>query len=61
LMFWNFIGMLLNVFLGYLELVAENNVIWIGFFYYEYVQMLKFCEWNQISFLDEMAVGAQTM
>jgi len=27
LMFWNFIGMLLNMFLGYLELVAENNVI----------------------------------
>jgi hypothetical protein len=27
LMFWNFIGMLLNVFLGYLELVAENNAI----------------------------------
>jgi hypothetical protein len=27
LMFWNFIGMLLNEFLGYLELVAENNVI----------------------------------
>jgi hypothetical protein len=27
LMFWNFIGMLLNVFFGYLELVAKNNVI----------------------------------
>ncbi len=27
LMFWNFIGMLLNVFLGYLELVVENNAI----------------------------------
>jgi hypothetical protein len=27
LMFWNFIGVLFNVFLGYLELVAENNVI----------------------------------
>jgi hypothetical protein len=27
LMFWNFIGMLLNVFLGYLELVAKNNAI----------------------------------
>jgi hypothetical protein len=27
LMFWNFIGMLLNVFLGYLELVAKNNEI----------------------------------
>jgi hypothetical protein len=26
-MFWNFIGMLLNMFLGYLELVAENNAI----------------------------------
>jgi hypothetical protein len=24
LMFWNFIGMLLNVFLGYLELVAKK-------------------------------------
>ncbi len=27
LMFWNFIGMLLNVFLGYLELLAQNNAI----------------------------------
>jgi hypothetical protein len=27
LMFWNFIGMLLNVFLAYLELAAENNAI----------------------------------
>jgi hypothetical protein len=27
LMFWNFIGMFLNVFLGYLELVVENNAI----------------------------------
>jgi hypothetical protein len=27
LMFWTFIGMLLNVFLGYLELVAKNNAI----------------------------------
>ncbi len=27
LMFWNFIGMFLNVFLGYLELVAKNNAI----------------------------------
>jgi hypothetical protein len=27
LMFWNFIGMLLNVFLGYLELVVDNNAI----------------------------------
>jgi FMN-dependent NADH-azoreductase len=25
LMFWNFIGMLLDVFLDYLELVAKNN------------------------------------
>jgi hypothetical protein len=30
-------------------------------FYCDFVQMLKFCELNQISFLDEMAVGAQTM
>jgi len=27
LMFWNFIGMLLNMFLGYLELVAKNKAI----------------------------------
>ncbi len=27
LMFWNFIGMLLNLFLGCLELATENNVI----------------------------------
>jgi hypothetical protein len=27
LMFWNFIGMLPNMFLGYLEFVVENNVI----------------------------------
>jgi hypothetical protein len=27
LMFWNFIGMLLVVFLGYLELAIENNAI----------------------------------
>jgi hypothetical protein len=27
LMFWNFIGMLFNVFPGYLELVAKNNAI----------------------------------
>ncbi len=26
-MFWNFIGMLLNMFLGYLELAAKNNAI----------------------------------
>jgi hypothetical protein len=26
-MFWNFIGILLNVFLGYLELAAKNNAI----------------------------------
>jgi hypothetical protein len=26
-MFWNFIGMLLNVFLGYLEFAAKNNAI----------------------------------
>jgi len=26
-MFWNFINMLLNVFLGYLELAAKNNAI----------------------------------
>jgi len=61
LMFWNFIGMLLNVFLGYLELVAKNNEIWVGFFYCDFVQMLKVCESNQISFLDEVAAGAQIM
>jgi hypothetical protein len=27
LMFLNFIGMLLNVFLGYLELATKNNAI----------------------------------
>jgi hypothetical protein len=27
LMFWNFIDMLLNMFLGYLELAVENNAI----------------------------------
>ncbi len=27
LMFWNFIGMFLNVFLAYLELAAKNNAI----------------------------------
>jgi hypothetical protein len=27
LMFWNFIGMLLKVFLGYLEPVTKNNAI----------------------------------
>jgi hypothetical protein len=27
LMFWNFIGVLFNMFLGYLDLVAKNNVI----------------------------------
>jgi hypothetical protein len=27
LMFWNFIGMLFNLFLGYLELAVENNAI----------------------------------
>jgi hypothetical protein len=27
LMFWNFVGMLFNVFLRYLELVVENNAI----------------------------------
>jgi hypothetical protein len=61
LMFWNFIGMLLNVFLGYLELVVENNAIQVVFFYYDFVQMLKFCESNQISFLDEVAASARTM
>ncbi len=61
LMFWNFIGMLLNMFLGYLELVAENNAIWVGFFYCDSVQMLKFCEADQISFLDEVAASARTM
>ncbi len=61
LMFSNFIGMLLNVFLGYLELVAKNNAIWIGFFYCDSVQMLKVYELDQISFWDEVAAGAQTM
>jgi len=61
LMFWNFIGMLLNVFFGYLELVAKNNVIWVGFFYCDSVQMLKVCESDQISFLDEVGACAQTM
>jgi len=61
LMFWNFIGMFLNVFLGYLELVAKNNTIWVGFFYCDYVQMLKVCESDQISFFDEVATSAQTM
>ncbi len=61
LMFWNFIGMLLNMFLGYLELVAKYNAIRVGFFYCDYVQMLKVCESNQISFLDEVAAGAQTI
>jgi len=27
LMFWNFIGMFLNVFFGYLELVTKSNAI----------------------------------
>jgi hypothetical protein len=27
LIFWNFIDMFLNVFLGYLELATENNAI----------------------------------
>ncbi len=58
-MFWNFIGMLLNVFLGYLELATENNAI--SFFYCDFVQMLKFCESDQISFSDEVAANARTM
>ncbi len=31
------------------------------FFYCGFVQMLKVCESNQISFLDEVAASAQTM
>jgi hypothetical protein len=31
------------------------------FFYCDSVQMLKFCELNQISFLDEVAANARTM
>jgi hypothetical protein len=31
------------------------------FFYCDSMQMLKFCESDQISFLDEVAGGAQTM
>jgi uncharacterized membrane protein len=27
LMFWNFVGMLFNVYLGYLELAIENNAM----------------------------------
>jgi len=61
LMFWNFIGVLLNVFLGYLELAAENNAIEVGFLYCDFVQMLKFCELDQISFSDEVAANARTM
>jgi len=30
-------------------------------FYCDFVQMLKFCELGQISFLDEVVAGAQTM
>jgi hypothetical protein len=32
LMFWNFIGMLLNVFLGYMELVAKKIQYELVFF-----------------------------
>jgi len=61
LMFWNFIGMFLNVFFGYLELVTKSNAIWVGFLNCDSVQMLKVCELDQISFFDEVATSAQTM
>jgi hypothetical protein len=31
------------------------------FLYCDYVEMLKFCELDQISFLDEVVAGAWTM
>jgi hypothetical protein len=54
-MFWNFIGMFLDMFLGYLELAAEEIQC---SFYCDFMQMLKFCELNQISFLDEVVASA---
>jgi hypothetical protein len=54
-MFWNFMGMFLDMFLGYLELAAEEMQC---SFYCDSTQMLKFCELDQISFLDEVVAGA---
>ncbi len=59
LMFWNFIGMLLNVFLGYLELVVEQYKL--VFLIVTLYRCLNFVNQNQIKFLNEVAVGAQTM
>jgi hypothetical protein len=57
-MFWNFMGMFLDMFLGYLELAADEMQC---SFYCDSKQMLKFWELDQISFLDEVVAGAWTM
>jgi hypothetical protein len=49
-MFWNFVDMFLHMFLRYLEFAAEEMQC--------STQMLKFCELDQISILDEVVVGA---
>jgi len=54
-MFWNFVGMFLDMFLGYLELAVEEMQC---SFYCDSTQMLKFCELDQISFLDEVVASA---
>ncbi len=60
LMFWNFIGMLLNMFLGYLEVAAKIMQYKLVLF----IVTLRRC-WNfvldQISFWDEVAASALTM
>ncbi len=48
-------GMFLDMFLGHLELVAEEMQC---SFYCDSTQMLKFCELDQISSLDKVVAGA---
>jgi hypothetical protein len=49
-MFWNFVSMVLHMFPKYLEIPGEEMQC--------FTQMLKFCELDQISILDEVVVGA---
>jgi hypothetical protein len=48
-------GHVFYMFLGYLELAAEEMQC---SFYCDSTQMLKFCELDRISFLDEVVAGA---
>jgi hypothetical protein len=60
-MFWNFIGMFLTYSLDVWSLLQKIMQYKLAFFYCDSMQMLKFCELDQFSFLDEVATGARSM